>query len=47
MLFLRYDAIWREKISAHSLVLMALKYLAYGCSVNSLLEYFQMGDVQY
>jgi hypothetical protein len=40
-----YDAERREKILANSKILMALKYLAYGCSVNSFRDYFQMGEI--
>jgi hypothetical protein len=39
-----YDSVQREKISVDSKILMALKYLAYGCSVNSFRDYFQMGE---
>jgi hypothetical protein len=39
-----YDSVQKEKISVDSMILMALKYLAYGCSVNSFRDYFQMGE---
>jgi hypothetical protein len=39
-----YDSFHREKISADARILMALKYLAYGCSVNSFRDYFQLGE---
>jgi hypothetical protein len=32
------------KISADGKVMMALKYLAYGCSVNAFRDYFQIGE---
>jgi len=34
----------RMKISADGKVMMALKYLAYGCSVNAFRDYFQIGE---
>jgi hypothetical protein len=34
----------RLKISVDGKILMALKYLAYGCSVNAFRDYFQMGE---
>jgi hypothetical protein len=34
----------RMKISADGKVMMALKYLAYGCSVNAFWDYFQIGE---
>jgi hypothetical protein len=33
-----------QKISADGKILMALKYLANGCSINALQDYFQMGE---
>jgi len=34
----------RRKISGVGKVMMALKYLAYGCSVNAFWDYFQIGE---
>ncbi len=34
----------RMKISADGKIMMALKYLAYGCSVNAFRDYFQIGE---
>jgi hypothetical protein len=34
----------REKISTDAKILIALKYLAYGCSVNCFQDYFQIGE---
>ncbi len=34
----------REKISTDAKILIALKYLAYGCSVNCFRDYFQIGE---
>lgn len=39
-----YDAYKRQKVSADAKILITLKYLAYGCSINSFRDYFQMGE---
>jgi len=39
-----YDAYKRQKVSADAKILITLKYLAYGCSINSFHDYFQMGE---
>jgi hypothetical protein len=38
------DATKREKISSHAEILIGLKYLAYGTSVNDFRDYFQVGE---
>ncbi len=34
----------RERISSDAKILISLKYLAYGCSVNAFRDYFQLGE---
>lgn len=38
------DATKREKISSHAKILIGLKYLAYGTTVNAFRDYFQVGE---
>jgi hypothetical protein len=38
------DVTKRNKISCDAKILIALKYLSYGCSVNSFRDYFQIGE---
>ena len=37
-----YDAYKRQKVSADAKILITLKYLAYGCSINSFHDYIQI-----
>ena len=39
-----YEVTHHEKISTDARILIALKYLAYGCSVNAFQDYFQVGE---
>jgi hypothetical protein len=39
-----FDATGKAKISSHAKILIALKYLCYGCSVNAFRDYFQLGE---
>jgi hypothetical protein len=39
-----YDVTNRERISTDAKILISLKYLAYGCSVNAFRDYFQLGE---
>lgn len=38
------DVTKRKKISCDAKILIALKYLSYGCSVNAFRDYFQVGE---
>lgn len=40
----RLDAAGKKNITIDAKLLIALKFLAYGCSVNTFLDYFQMGE---
>jgi hypothetical protein len=42
-----FEVIKQIKISSHKKVLITLKYLSYGCSVNSFQNYFQVGESQF
>jgi hypothetical protein len=40
----RVDATYREAISTDAKMLISLKYLAYGTSVNDFQDYFHLGE---
>ena len=41
---IRFDAVGKAPIATDAKILIALKYLAYGKSLNAFRDYFQMGE---
>jgi hypothetical protein len=39
-----FDVTHRQWVSSDAKILISLKYLAYGCSINSFRDYFQVGE---
>jgi hypothetical protein len=39
-----FDVTHRRRVSSDAKILISLKYLAYGCSINSFHDYFQVGE---
>ena len=39
-----FDITGRRRVSVDAKILISLKYLAYGCSVNAFRDYFQIGE---